>query len=83
MEISVRVDGKDLMENQSVQVYEPQITTLNLDVTTMMAFVSSMTCESCNFSFSQPILDEQARRERLVPTKKILDEIFKGMLKAP
>lgn len=44
----------------------------------MMAFVSSLTCESCNFAFDQPILTQQAERESICPTKKYLDKLFQG-----
>lgn len=71
--IAVRFDG----------IGEPQIEIdelkkLNLDVTTMMAFVSNMTCETCNITFKQNILNEQASRERLLSTKNILDKLFQG-----
>lgn len=51
---------------------------LNLDVTTMMAFVSALTCESCDWNFTQQILSEQAQRERLASTKAFLDKLFQG-----
>lgn len=75
MHIEVRVDGKSRCE-----INEPtgSISTLNLDVTTMMAFVSALTCESCDWQFSQPILSEQAQRERLASTKAFLDRLFLG-----
>lgn len=77
MHIEVRVDGKSRSE-----INEPTgtISTLNLDVTTMMAFVSALTCESCDWQFSQPILSEQAQRERLASTKAFLDELFHGKI---
>lgn len=44
-----------------------------------MAFISSLTCESCNWEFDQNILTEQAVRESLFSTKKFLDDLFQGM----
>lgn len=75
MRIDVRINGKSRVEMEELT---GTISKLNLDVTTMMAFVSSLTCESCNWKFTQPILSEQAQRERLASTKTFLDELFQG-----
>lgn len=77
LNIEVRINGqsqKHAPSNESAQ----DISKLNLDVTTMMAYVSSLTCESCNWEFDQPILNEQAIQESLQPTKNYLDELFQG-----
>lgn len=52
---------------------------LNVDVTTLMAFVSSLTCESCNWEFDLNILTEQAACESLASTKEFLDNLFQGI----
>lgn len=80
MQITVRINGK--IQDELVEAVEKnEITTkLNLDVTTMMAFVSNLTCESCDWLFSQPILNEQACRERKISTKLFLDELFQGKI---
>lgn len=81
MQVVVRINGK--LRDQCAEINENNgmnITKLNLDVTTMMAFVSNLTCETCDLSFSQPILNDQACRERVASTKLFLDELFKGIL---
>lgn len=78
--IEVRINGKPQQldtENKTDQ----NIKKLNLDVTTLMSCVSSLTCEPCKVTFDQPILMDQVRREALRPTKLILDKLFEGMLK--
>ncbi|XP_055845434.1 UPF0415 protein C7orf25 homolog [Episyrphus balteatus] len=54
------------------------VSTLNLDITTMLAYISSLTNGSTNWSFKEPILTEQAKRERESPLKPVLDKIFEG-----
>ncbi|XP_030570228.1 UPF0415 protein C7orf25 homolog [Drosophila novamexicana] len=51
---------------------------LNLDVTTLLAYVSALTNGGCNFVFKEPLLTEQAEKERECPVKPILDKIFQG-----
>lgn len=75
MNIVVRINGKSKMESP---MSSDTISKLNLDVTTMMAFVSALTCDSCKWKFTQPILADQAKRESLSSTKTFLDEIFQG-----
>ncbi|XP_031632321.1 UPF0415 protein C7orf25 homolog [Contarinia nasturtii] len=75
LNIIVRIDGSSRNEiSQSVDT----ISKLNLDVTAMMAFVSSLTCESSMWEFNQPILSEQAQAERRSSTKAFLDKVFEG-----
>lgn len=76
MGIIVRFNG-----NGDLQTKSEEINKLNLDVTTMMAFVSNMTCETCDITFGQKILNDQACQERLVSTKAILDNLFQGEVK--
>jgi hypothetical protein len=52
---------------------------LNLDVTAMLAYVSSLTNGRCNFEFKEPILTQQAEWERARPVKPVLDQVFEGM----
>lgn len=75
LNIEVRVDGKAVVHKES-QIGDIKL--LNLDVTTLMAFVSSLTCESCDWEFDQEILTEQAIRESLSSTKEFLDDLFRG-----
>ncbi|XP_055390344.1 UPF0415 protein C7orf25 homolog [Condylostylus longicornis] len=51
---------------------------LNLDITTMLAYVSSLTNGQCNWIFREPLLTDQAIKERKTPLKPILDNLFEG-----
>ncbi|KAK3926793.1 UPF0415 protein C7orf25-like protein [Frankliniella fusca] len=51
---------------------------LNLDVTAMIAYVSSLTNGGCHFIFKEPLLTQQAEWERERPAKPLLDEAFNG-----
>lgn len=55
-----------------------RVDTLNLDVTTMLAYVSAMTNGSSNWEYEEPILTEQALWERQSPVKTVLDLVFAG-----
>lgn len=79
MNIEVRVNSQSKNEELVLDTdLMLNITKLNLDVTAMMAYVSSLTCESCDFEFKHTVLNEQAARESLISTKKFLDNLFKG-----
>ncbi|XP_064489638.1 UPF0415 protein C7orf25 homolog [Ornithodoros turicata] len=56
----------------------PENATLNLDVSTMIAYVSGLTNGRCHFKFQENILTEQAESERRSPVKPILDALFGG-----
>lgn len=66
--------GQDLSNFDTVQ----RVDTLNLDVTTLLAYVSAMTNGSSNWEYAEPILTEQACCERKNPVKATLDKIFDG-----
>uniref|UniRef100_T1JKY6 DUF1308 domain-containing protein n=1 Tax=Strigamia maritima TaxID=126957 RepID=T1JKY6_STRMM len=51
---------------------------LNLDVTTLIAYVSALTNGNCWFRFKEKILDYQASCERVKPVKPILDQLFQS-----
>ncbi|XP_045112471.1 UPF0415 protein C7orf25 homolog isoform X2 [Portunus trituberculatus] len=55
-----------------------QLGRINLDVTAMIAYVSSTANEGANFIFQDKFLNEQAACERKNPVKKTLDGYFKG-----
>jgi hypothetical protein len=52
------------------------VSTLNLDITAMIAYVSALTNGFCRFVFKEPILSQQAEWERLRPVKIFLEKIF-------
>lgn len=74
--IEVRINGKSA--NCSPPTGDSDIKKLNIDVTTMMAYVSSLTSGSFNWQFNEPLLTEQAIKESTCPIKKYLDDIFEG-----
>ncbi|XP_058456440.1 UPF0415 protein C7orf25 homolog [Malaya genurostris] len=51
---------------------------LNLDITTLIAYISSMTNGSAHWEYNEPLLTEQARWEREKPIKPLLDQYFHG-----
>ncbi|KAJ8733463.1 hypothetical protein PYW08_001761 [Mythimna loreyi] len=55
----------------------PEIKTLNLDVTAMMAYVSNMTNGHCNYVFKQEVLTQQSAWETERPVKPVLERLFK------
>ncbi|XP_022187285.2 UPF0415 protein C7orf25 homolog [Nilaparvata lugens] len=63
--------------NQIIKRNE-SIKKINLDVTTLIAYVSSLTNGGENWIFKEPLLNQQAVWERERPVKPILDEILEG-----
>ncbi|KAG1683569.1 UPF0415 protein C7orf25 [Nymphon striatum] len=51
---------------------------LNLDISTLISYVSSLTNGGCNHIFREPVLNDEAIAERARPVKPILDELFHG-----
>lgn len=77
----ITLDNSDTNVSERVPTSEDildNITTLNLDITTMLAYVSSLTNGSCQWIFKEPILTEQAEKETAVPLKPILEDVFKN-----
>lgn len=68
-------------DNANVDADLINTSTLNLDVTTMLAYISSVSNGSANWIFQEPILTEQAEKERQSPLKPVLDNLFMGKLK--
>lgn len=57
------------------------VTSLNLDITTLLGYVSALTNakpeqKSCYWQFAEPLLTEQSKWEARNPMKPILDEVF-------
>lgn len=69
---------EEKMDKNSIFDIAKNVTKLNLDITTLMAYVSSMTNGSCDWEFEEPILTEQARWERQNSIKPILEKLFDG-----
>lgn len=61
--------------------YIANIPKVNLDVSAMLAYCSSVTNGSANlYDFNVPVLKQQAEWERLRPQKPILDGFFTGKI---
>ncbi|XP_053592845.1 UPF0415 protein C7orf25 homolog [Microplitis demolitor] len=72
-------DDINLLESlESLSLQSSDIKTLNLDVSTLLAYVSNMTNGRANFDYLEPLLTLQAEWERLRPVKPVLDKIFNG-----
>ncbi|XP_043262432.1 UPF0415 protein C7orf25 homolog [Colletes gigas] len=54
-----------------------EINILNLDVSTLLAYVTNMTNGYDYFIYREPLLTQQAEMERKRPVKPILDKLFK------
>ncbi|XP_042868580.1 UPF0415 protein C7orf25 homolog isoform X2 [Penaeus japonicus] len=65
-------------ENNSIRKSSKEITTVNLDVTAMIAYVSATSNGQAHFWFQDRFLTEQAEWERKNPVKKVLDGYFEG-----
>lgn len=74
--------GEDIVERLALETNDQEaisrVDTLNLDVTTMLAYISAMTNGSNNWEYQEPILTEQALWERQNPVKAELDRVFTG-----
>lgn len=57
---------------------EAMIMRINLDVTAMIAYVSSTTNGGCHFTFEDKFLAQQAKCEQQSPVRKVLDSAFEG-----
>ncbi|XP_004529716.1 UPF0415 protein C7orf25 homolog [Ceratitis capitata] len=53
------------------------VSTLNIDITTLLAYISNVCNGNCNWIFREGILTEQAEKERQAPLKPVLDNLFK------
>ncbi|XP_012263268.2 UPF0415 protein C7orf25 homolog [Athalia rosae] len=54
-----------------------EIKILNLDVSTLLAYVTNMTNGQADFEYKEPLLTMQAEWERSRPVKPILEKLFK------
>ncbi|XP_075933588.1 UPF0415 protein C7orf25 homolog [Anarhichas minor] len=61
-----------------VQVKVEECHRVNLDITTLITYVSSLSHGRCHFSFREPVLTEQAAQERWQPVLPQLDDFLFG-----
>lgn len=67
----------EIVHNLKV-IEEMQNMKLNLGVTTLIAYVSSLTNGGSHYNFETEILKQHAEWERARPVKPILDKLFEG-----
>ncbi|XP_023324903.1 UPF0415 protein C7orf25 homolog [Eurytemora carolleeae] len=72
----IRVDEINICDNLQDTQEKIDDTKINLDITAMIAYVSSLTNGNSNFVFEEPILAQQAEWERIRPVKPFLDKVF-------
>ncbi|KAI4458989.1 hypothetical protein MML48_6g00021154 [Holotrichia oblita] len=87
--LGILVEGDRINIDEEIEYETPMVSELstkntshiskvNLDVSAMLAYVSSVTNGSCDkYEFSVPVLAQQADWECKRPVKPILDEFFK------
>lgn len=76
MGICVRINGTPVgEENTELE----NISKLNLDITTLLTYVSAQANGSVNWEFQEPLLTEQVYKERRNPIKPFLDNLFQGL----
>ncbi|XP_068424494.1 UPF0415 protein C7orf25 homolog [Clinocottus analis] len=51
---------------------------VNLDITTLITYVSALSHGRCHLSFREPVLTEQAAQERRLPVLPPLDDFLRG-----
>lgn len=61
-----------------VQVQVEECQRLNLDITTLITYVSSLSHGRCHFTFREPVLTEQAAQERRQQVLPQLDAFMEG-----
>lgn len=74
MGVYVRINGES---NQNIE-NTSDIRRLNLDITTLLAYVSAQTNGSNRWIYVDPFLTRQAAQERVISVKKFLDTTFEG-----
>ena len=68
----------DITSNFDFKELKGDTSTLNLDISAMMAYISAVTNGHSNYKFKEHILTEQARQERISSVKNQLDSVFHG-----
>lgn len=74
MGIRVRINGRS---DECVEDAQ-EIRRLNLDITTMLAYVSALTNGSNRWIYTDAFLTQQAASERVASVKAFLDSTFDG-----
>lgn len=69
-----RMAAPELNDYEAVR----RVEVLNVDVTTLLAYISAMTNGSAHWEYPEAVLTEQALWERESPVKAVLDQVFEG-----
>lgn len=77
LEMGVQTASLDSPDSD-VDEYATTSNELNLDVTTLLAYVSALTNGNANWVYKERLLTEQAERERASPLKPLLEKIIEG-----
>ena len=72
------MNDENITSSQTSKSNQENDSTLNLDITAMIAYISALTNGCSNYVFQDQILTDQAKRERSQPVKKELESIFNG-----
>lgn len=72
------IEDQCIEQNECRDSDDKDIDKINLDVSAMIAYTSSLTNGHCNYIYKVPVLTQQAEWERVRPVKPILDELFRG-----
>lgn len=73
-----QTNGSTDLQSLNTSSLGEEINILNLDVSTLLAYITNMTNGYNNFIYREPLLTQQAEMERKRPVKPIIEELFKG-----
>ncbi|XP_032687442.1 UPF0415 protein C7orf25 homolog [Odontomachus brunneus] len=64
------------LQSLNTSALSTEIKLLNLDVSTLLAYVSNIANEHSSYAYREPLLSQQAEMERKHPIKPILENLF-------
>lgn len=70
-------DGSVDLQSLNTSALSTEIKLVNLDVSTLLAYVTNMSNGYDNYVYREPLLTQQAEMERRRPLKPILDDLFR------
>ncbi|XP_020281326.1 UPF0415 protein C7orf25 homolog [Pseudomyrmex gracilis] len=74
----LKESSKDLdLQTLNTSALSTEIKLLNLDVSTLLAYVTNMANGYINYIYREPLLTQQAEMEKKRPIKPILDDVFR------
>lgn len=78
--MNLNTDNRLMNTNEENEDVKNDVEILNLDISTMLAYISELSNGGYNWIFKEKILTKQAENERKNPVKIILDKIFEGLV---